>query len=435
MDRVRATGFADLEYRGVRKDGRGVDLEVHANRVRLAGRRHTLAVVRDITERKKVLERLLEQQKHESVVTVAGGVAHDFNNTLMGVTGSLSLLRRKLPAGSEEARHVDRIQASAEKLAALTSQLLAVAQGAHSEMQPLRLSEVVRESLALMGDRRREQCRIEVEIDDDLWPVEADRIQLDQVLFDLLTNGCEAGDGATTVVVRASNETREADWSCPRTGRHPAGDYVRIAVADDGPGIAPEARAKAFDPFFTTKSPGRGLGLAAALGVVRRHRGSISIDPGEEGGTVVELFLPRCAEEAEAAAPPSPAGAEREPPPAILVVDDEEVVREVAADMLRALGFPVLLAEDGPEAIDVYRARADEIGLVLLDVQMPTLSGTEVARRLLADHPDARILLMSGHAEALVKADFGDGGATAGFLQKPYTLESLGRAVAGALNA
>jgi PAS domain S-box-containing protein len=429
LEEVRTGAAVNVESVDIDRDGRSIDVEVHALRFLYRGRPHVLAVVRDITERKRMFERLVEKQKEESIVALAGGVAHDYNNILMGITGSLSLLRRSLPATGEATRHCDRIGSSAQKLSDLTNQLLAVARGVQSESIPLELGDVIQETIPLLEGLVRTSLRFEVGVEQGLWPVVADRVQITQVLMNLSLNAWEAMGRSGALRIGAENVEIEEDWECRRTGAHPAGEYVQLTVTDDGVGMDAETRQRVFDPFFSTKSTGRGLGLAAVLGIIRRHSASIEVESPEDGGTVVTIYLPRCPPELLEV---EDDGRGDEPSAEIrhvLLVDDEEVVRDVTGSMLMALGFLVVAAEDGPSAIDTYRRRDRGFDLVLLDVQMPGMSGPEVATAIREMHPEALILLSSGHAEALVREQFDTDQIVDGFLQKPYTLENLDEAI------
>jgi len=428
LRRVRAGDIMDLQSVIVRSDEEMRDVEVHAVRFFFRGKPHLLSVIRDITERKRMFEHLLEKQKEESIVALAGGVAHDFNNILMGITGSLSLLRRNLPATGDATRHCDRIESSARKLGDLTNQLLAVARGVQSESLPLDIGDVIQETLPLLEGVVRSTLRFEVLVEEDLWPVVADHVQVTQVLMNLSLNAWEAMGRGGVLRINVLNVRREEGWTCLRTGSHPAGDYVRLVVADDGEGMDPETRQKVFDPFFSTKSAGRGLGLAAVLGIVRRHSGSIDVDEGSEGGTLVTIDLPRCPEDLLEMTPNDWEDASSEIRH-VLLVDDEEIVRDVTGTMLMTLGFIVVTAENGADAVEDFRNRKRGFDLVLLDVQMPGMSGPEVAEAIREIDPLIHILLSSGHTEALVREQFRSTKGIAGFLQKPYTLQELEKAI------
>jgi CheY-like chemotaxis protein len=364
---------------------------------------------------------------------VAGGVAHDFNNILMGITGSLSLLRHELPEGGKAREHCERISASAARLTDLTSQLLAVAKGTQSEFGPILVGDAIREALGLIGGVVRSRLQVVVDEEESSWPIEADRVQIERVVLNLCLNAWDATGENGRVTIGVRNVARDASWESPYTGGHDAGEYVALAVADDGCGMTPETLEHLFEPFFSTKTGGSGLGLAAVHGIVRRHGGAIHVRsrPGE--GTEIEILFPRsrvgaATEERDPARP-----AERTVKRKILLVDDEPVVREVAAEMLEVLGFRVESFESGPDALGYYRGNGRDVDLVLLDVQMPRMSGIEASRLLRDMDPDVRILLTSGHTESIVREDMPGGGGVHGFIQKPYTLEALEEAIGKAL--
>ena len=423
------------EATSLRKDGSTFECEVYATGFQYRGRPHLLVVLRDITERKQVFQRLLEDQKDESVVGVAGGVAHDFNNLLMGMTGPLSMLRRDLPADSDSARHADRVAATAENLSRLTGQLLAIARGVHSEPRPTSLRGIVEDNLPLLHGLVGTRFGIDLHIADSPARVHADRAQLDQVLLNLAQNACEAMERSGTLKITVDMVNRPEPFECGRTGSHPAGDYVRLLVEDTGQGMDAETQAKIFEPYFSTKADGSGLGLAAILGIVRRHKGAISLEstPGE--GTRVEVLFPPCAEEEDEAQEPVREPTESASIQRVLLVDDHDMVREVAAELLGMLGCTVDQAASGEEALEIYRARNTPFDLVLLDVSMPGMTGVETHEALAEIDPTVRVVLSSGHAERLVRQEVERGMRIAGFLQKPYTLERLREALDAAMRA
>ncbi len=430
-----AEGFAfRVEARDVRKDGSEFDAEVHGTAFHYRGRLGLLTVTQDVTEKKRLFRRLLEQQKEESIVAIAGGVAHDFNNILMGIIGSVGLLRRHVPTVGEASRQCDRIAASADRLAHLTGQLLAIARGVHSEPRPLTMTRIVRDNLMLIRGMLGPRHQLDVELPETGWTVLADRVQMGQVLLNLAQNAVEALGRGGTLCIEAANEVRERGWTCERTGAHPPGDYVLLRVRDDGHGMPEATRRRLFDPYFSTKPTGSGLGLAAVLGIVKRHRGAIDIESAPGRGTTIEVLLPRADVPALPplpASPPAPVG--RLGRPRVLLVEDDPMVRAVAEEMLRSLGCSVVSVESGEEALRTFEHRTEPFELVLLDVTMPEMSGVEASEALFELDPAARIVLSSGHTEHLVQATLPHGGRIAGFLQKPYTLAQLEVTLAEAL--
>jgi PAS domain S-box-containing protein len=435
LEEVSQERQVHTEATSLRKDGTTFDCEVYASGFQFQGRPHLLVVLRDITERKQVFQRLLDDQKDESVVGVAGGVAHDFNNLLMGMTGPLSLLRRDLPPGSDAERHAARVATTAENLARLTGQLLAIARGVHSEPRPTSVRGVVEDNLPLLHGLVGTRFGIDVHIADSPALVHADRAQLDQILLNLAQNACEAMERSGSLRITVDTVRRTEPFVCERTGKHPAGDYVRLLVEDTGHGIDEATRRRVFEPYFSTKSDGSGLGLAAVLGIVRRHQGAIALESALGRGTRVEVLFPPCDEPPVEAPLPAEATGEPATIQRVLIVDDHDMVREVAAELLTMLGCEVAQAASGEEALSIYRAREVPYDLVLLDVSMPGMTGVEAHEELARIDPDVRVVLSSGHAELLVRQEVERGLRIAGFLQKPYTLERLREALDLAMRA
>ncbi len=429
-----AEGFAfRIDARQLRADGRAFQAEVHGTALHFRGKLRLLTFSQDVTEKKQLFRRLLEEQKEESVVAIAGGVAHDFNNILMGITGSTALLLPLLRRGSEATRHAERIAASADRLAHLTGQLLAIARGVHSEPHPVTLVQIVRDNLALIKGMTGAHYELEIVFPDRPWTVVGDRVQLGQVLLNLTQNACEAMERGGRLRLDVQNVTRREGWSTPRTGTHPPGSYVALVVEDAGSGMDETALEHLFEPYFSTKVTGSGLGLAAVLGIVRRHQGSLGIRSRPGQGTRIEILLPRSEVEAEADPSPTPPQRMVIARPRILLVEDEDLVRQVTREMLEDLGSRVVTVSSGAEALETYRADPKGFDLVLLDVTMPGMSGVEVSEALLEMDPTVRVVLSSGHTERLVREHLPPGGAIAGFLHKPYQMHNLEEAVVNAL--
>jgi len=393
-----------------------------------------LGVSVDITERKRAEEerqrvetKLQETQKLESLGVLAGGIAHDFNNLLTGVIGNASLASADLPPGSPMLPYLSQIEDSAMRAADLCKQLLAYAGKGRFIIQDLDVSALVRETSNLLQCSIDKSVILKFDLADHLPAVSADATQLRQVVMNLVINATEAiGTRSGTVsistgLVHADRAYLDGTVMAPDL---PEGDYVHLEVTDNGSGMAPETLSKIFDPFFTTKFTGRGLGLAAVLGIVRSHKGTLKVysEPGK--GTSFKILLP-CT--AAPAIPPASAETATDlwrGSGTVLVVDDEETVRLTAGRMLQSLGFTVVTANDGREAVDRFRAAPDEFCAVLLDLTMPHLDGEGVFRELRLVRPEVRVLLMSGFNEQeAIKRFIGKG--LAGFLQKPFRFDSL----------
>jgi PAS domain S-box-containing protein len=379
---------------------------------------------RDITERKaaeQIEEKLRESAKLESLGILAGGIAHDFNNLLTGILGGASMLVEALPRESPLFPVAELIMQGSERASQLTRQMLAYSGRGTFVIEPLDLSQQVREIVALVTASAPKNVRVELELEESGLAVEADRGQLQQLVMNLAINACEAIAREGTVTVR----TRRAGLDRPRRsllGDLAPGDYVSLQVQDTGAGMDEATQKRIFEPFFSTKFTGRGLGLSAVLGIVRSHGGGIEVHskPGE--GTLFTIFFPLrgrgvLAVNGNGAAPVcAPSGL-------VLVVDDEELVRSTASAALQHHGFRVLACADGQEAVDQFRRRHAEISLVLLDMTMPGLSGEETLELLKAIDPAGPVLVSSGYSEEEARARFGAG--IAGFLQKPYTVNGV----------
>ncbi|HZO07740.1 MAG TPA: PAS domain S-box protein [Myxococcota bacterium] len=400
-----------------------------------------LSINRDVTdqireeEERRELERRVQQaQRLESLGVLAGGVAHDFNNLLTPILGEAGLALLDLPPEAAPLRgHLIQIQRAAHRAAALTQQMLAYAGQGEISPEPVDLSALVRELGELLGSAGGRRARLSYELAEDLPQIEADATQLGQVAMNLITNAGEAlGDAVGSVVVRTGTVDLPADLAGTLTGAElQPGPHVYFEVQDDGGGMDEATRARIFDPFFTTKFTGRGLGLAAALGIVRAHRGAIEIESEPGRGSRLRVLLPAVPARRPAAAEGASDAAAWRSAGTVLVVDDDEGVRAFAVAALGRCGFDVIAAASGSEALELYARRAGEIRAVLLDRTLPGSGGEEVFSAIRRIRPDARVVLMSGYAEEGAAAPFA--GPVAGFLRKPFTPEALARELRRAL--
>src|SRR4051812_35246690 len=398
----------------------------------------TVGLARDITDRKRaeeqrqVLERRMqEMQKLESLGVLAGGIAHDFNNLLVSVLTNAELALRALSGKAHEleaAGRVTDIRNAALHAAELTNQMLAYSGRGHFDVRPVSLTELVLDMTQLLGASLSKKARVKYELMPELPAVQADIAQLRQVIMNLITNASDAlGDRAGIIQVRTGTEQVPAPLAdlygpiplAPAT-------YAFLEVTDNGCGMSEETRARLFEPFFTTKFTGRGLGLSAAQGIVRGHGGGIVLRTAVGKSTTIKVLLP-CTE-----TPTRPALSQPSEPVSswtgsglVLMVDDDPRVRAVTELLLRDLGFDVLAAASGRDAIREFELHADEICVVLLDVTMPDLSGDQVLDELRRRRADLKVLLCSGYAEEEMQERFSSRDM-ASFLQKPYTRNALG---------
>ena len=435
-----------VEFRIRRHDGEYGSFDTRALRLRDAQGRTVRWVGSntDITERKQAEERqrnfeakLQQAQKLESLGVLAGGIAHDFNNLLMGVLGNAEIALLELPPESPARGELQHITTAALRAAELTKQMLAYSGKGKFVVQGLNLSKLVEEMAELLQVSISKKVVLKYNFGDKLPPIEADAAQIRQVVMNLIINAAEA-IGEKSGVVTVSTGVMEADHSYLSETyldeNLPEGYYVSLEVADTGCGMDEQTRKKIFDPFFTTKSTGRGLGLAAVLGIVRGHGGALKIYSQPQRGSTFKVLFPASQQAVEESVGPSAREQEWHGSGVILVVDDEETVRITTKLILEKLGFTVLTAEDGRAALEVFRSRVDEIVAVLLDLTMPHLDGEETFRELRRIRPDVRVILCSGYNEQETTNRFA-GKGLAGFIQKPYGVRPRGEKMRQVLEA
>ncbi len=385
-----------------------------------------IGLCRDITEHKQTEEAVRRTQKLESLGLLAGGVAHDFNNLLVAILGQTSLGLSRLPADSPSRANLEKAVRAAERAADLTRQMLAYSGRGHFQVTTLDLNALILDNLHLFEVAVPKNVRLLSALEPSLSWIDADVGQIQQVVMNLITNAAEAiGERPGTVTVttgsRAVGSRDNALWRHTGEPLVP-GTFVTLEVQDDGQGMSPSVRERIFDPFFTTKFTGRGLGLAAVLGIVRGHKGGLQVESEAGKGTLFRLVFPRSQR--------SPASREAAPPAArtasgtVLVIDDEEVVREAVADALESEGIRYRLAADGDSGISVLREQGREIGLVLLDLSMPGRSGEETFAELRKLDGGVPVVLSSGYDEEEARRRFAPNDL-AGFLQKPYRSPTL----------
>jgi PAS domain S-box-containing protein len=419
------SGAARFESVGYRTGGGRCELEISAARMEAAGRRFFSVIARDVTHRKELERLLLQKDKLESLGLLAGGIAHDFNNLLVGIMGNASLAVESI--GNHPAHPMlKEVMAASEAAGNLTRQLLAYAGKGRFLIESVDVSDLVRQIAGLLQTSIPKSVQLRLELAPELPAVEADVTQLQQLIMNLVINSAEAiGEQPGTVHITTTSQQVDDDYIAtvlPPEQISP-GLYVNLQVHDTGSGMTPETIEKIFDPFFTTKFTGRGLGLAAVLGIVRGHRGAIKVYSTPGTGTTFKILLPAAGQHVFKAeeAPVAPATARGE---TVLVVDDEQIVRRTVKTMLERYGYSVMLAENGREAVELYRVLADKIALILLDMTMPLMGGEETFRELRTIRPDVRVVLSSGYNEVEAVRRF-TGKGLAGFIQKPYSAIAL----------
>ncbi len=385
-------------------------------------------VARDVTERRKLEQQLQQAQRLDTVGRLAGGIAHDFNNLLTAILSSASVARECLPSDHEVQADLADVQLAGERATQLTKQLLAFARRQPVSQQPIELNERVATMERMLSRLVGPDVALRVNLGDDLWHVRADGPQLEQVLVNVAVNARDAMPGGGILTIRTSNR-RLADGAIVLPRPMPAGDYVEIAVTDNGSGMDEETLAHVFEPFYTTKPVGQGtgLGLAMCYGIIRQHHGVIWIDSAPGRGSTVNILLPRYDG-------PLPVAIERVPsrtPVAsasgtetILLVEDEPQVRAVAARALRAAGYRVLEATNGRDGVQVARRERDAIDLIVSDVVMPEMGGKEMVELARQFLPSTAVLFVSGYTAGSFPLPSDDPSANM-FLQKPFTPQDL----------
>jgi PAS domain S-box-containing protein len=436
----------DFEHTIVHDDGTEVDVLLNAVPLRDADGKVSgcVATLQDLTARKQAERqrlnfdrKLQETQKLESLGVMAGGIAHDFNNLLTGILGNASLAGMELPAGSPAQGNLESIKQGTLRAADLCKQMLAYSGRGRFVVQRLDLNRLIEETTHLLQISISKRAVLRFNLYSSLPPIDADGTQIRQVIMNLVINASEAIGEKSGVISLNTGVTRvDRDYlgGTLLAPELPEGNYVYLEVSDTGCGMSAETQAKIFEPFFTTKFTGRGLGLAAVLGIVRGHKGALKLysEPGR--GTTFKLLFPAAA---EGAAPGAAEGAEKPQwrgQGCVLIADDEESVRSTIALMLRKLGFEPALTADGREAVDAFRAAPDRYALVLMDLTMPHLDGEQAFTELRRIRPDVRVVLMSGFNRHEAVSRF-TGKGLASFLQKPFQFDELSAVLQSVLPA
>ncbi|GAA0553498.1 PAS domain S-box-containing protein [Rhizomicrobium palustre] len=381
----------------------------------------------DVSEQKALEVKFAQSQKMQAVGQLAGGVAHDFNNLLTVIIGNSEFLLMRHQAGDPSFKEINEIHQNALRAATLVGQLLAFSRKQTMQPKVLAVRDVVGELALMLRRLLREGIDLKLEHGSELWPVHADEAQISNAIINLVVNARDAMPNGGTVTIRTANETT-ANASALGTAIMPAGEYVRIDVADTGTGIPQEILGKIFDPFFTTKPVGQGtgLGLATVYGIVKQSGGFITVDSEMGRGTTFRVYLPRhhiesvtVVQEQEKSAPRDVTGQDT-----ILLVEDEEAVRSFAARALRMRGYNVIEASGGEEALEHVKDGKAPIHLVITDVVMPNMDGPTLVRQVKRIRPDMQVIFMSGYAEEAFRRN-DEKAEDLHFLPKPFGLKQL----------
>ncbi len=392
-----------------------------ASRIDSEGREYLIESFIDITEIKTLEERLRQSEQIQALGTLAGGIAHDFNNLMMGIQGRTSIMLQDVPPDNPNYEHLQSITQYIKTASNLTTQLLGIARGGKYDVQPTDINEILHQQVVLFS-RTKKEIQISEHYASAIWSVEVDGNQMIQVIWNLFINAGHAMGEGGMLSIETENSTiseqeREANDVSP-------GNYVRLTIKDNGIGMDEETMRKAFDPFFTTKEKdrGTGLGLASVYGIIKNHKGHITLRSKPGVGTTVYILLP--------ASDKRPVKSDDKPPAIthgegmILLIDDEKMVRDVGSEMLKILGYNVLVAADGEQGVELYQEHKESISAVILDMIMPTMGGKETFRKLKEIDQDVKVMLSSGYSrDGDMETLLSEG--CQGFIQKPFSLEKL----------
>jgi len=369
----------------------------------------------------KLESQLRQAQKMEALGTLGGGVAHDFNNLLMGIQGRTSLMMMDKDSSHPEFEHLKGIEDYVKSAADLTKQLLGFARGGKYEVKPTDINELIKGNSSMFG-RTKKEIKLHMKYQKDVWTVEADQGQIDQVLMNLYVNAWQAMPGGGDLYVQTENVTLDEDDVKPFEIE--PGRYVKISVTDTGVGMNEATRQRIFEPFFTTKEMGRGtgLGLASAYGIIKNHGGFINVYSEKGEGTTFNIYLP--ASEKEIIEEKKLSKDVLRGSETVLIVDDEDMIIDVGEQLLQKLGYEVLIARSGKEATEIYEKNKDKIDIVILDMIMPDMSGSDTFDRLKEIKSGVKVLLSSGYSINGKATEILDRGCN-GFIHKPFSMKDF----------
>ena len=426
----------ETNYKNVRKDGSRRDVSVSISLIKDADGqpRGFRGIIRDITERKRLQEQLYQASKMEALGTLAGGIAHDFNNLLQIVQGYTDLLLLRKNKEDPDYDKIRAMRGAAQRGRDLIQQILAFSRKVETKPRPVDLNNELRQTERLLRRTIEKMISIEMDLADNLWPISADPIHIEQILLNLAVNAKHAMPQGGRLMIETKNIKLDEEYCRIHLKTRP-GRYVLLMVSDTGHGMNKEVLERIFEPFFTTKETGEGtgLGLAMVFGLVKSHDGHISCYSEPGVGTTFKIYFPAIDTEWERSAETTqemPAfGSET-----LLIVDDEESIRELTKEILSEVGYNVFTAASGREAIDVYSKGEEAISLVILDLIMPEMDGKACLEELLKINPDVKILLASGYSANGPARQAVASGAK-GLINKPYDIRQLLQMVREVLDA
>jgi two-component system cell cycle sensor histidine kinase/response regulator CckA len=428
----KGTPCHNFETKRYTKDGRLLEVSISASRYddhhgKPAG---TLVILRDISEKKKFEAKLQYMERMEAIGTLAGGIAHDFNNLMMGMQGNISLILYDADLSHPYHERLKNIEKLIQSGSELTRQLLGYARKGKYEVKPINLNQIIKYNSETFG-RTRKNITIHREFAEDLLAIEADESQIGQVLINLYINAADAMPDGGELILKTMNVTHQ-EMKNKRYDPKP-GRYVLLQVTDNGTGMDEKTMERIFEPFFTTKEMGggSGLGLASVYGIIKGHGGYIEVDSEKGHGTTFSIYLPASDQSVQKTSEPYEQIIKGDK--TVLLVDDEEIVIDVAGQLIKKLGYNVLEARSGKEAIQLFGEWFDKIDIVILDMIMPDIGGGEVFDRIKEIDPQVKVLLSSGYSIDGQATDILERGCNS-FIQKPFNMTVLSKKIREVLN-
>ncbi len=397
------------------------NVEVYSGPIKVRGKQLLYSIVHDITERERLEAQLFQSQKMEAIAALAGGIAHQFNNALYAIVGSIELLECDLADQANVAAYTDQMKNATARMAQLTKQLLAYARGGKYQPRVISLSDFVRDTLPLIAYTLKPHAFVETDLPHDIMNVNADLTQIQMVLSAILTNASEAIEDRGRIRITCRNKVITDDIAVGSPGLKP-GVYVSLKIVDDGKGMDEATKARVFEPFFSTKFQGRGLGMAAVYGIVKNHDGWIAVDSALNRGTTVRIYLP--AVDTAVKALKESKSKQVKSTGTILYIEDEQIVLDVGQAVLERLGYHVLVAKTGKEAVRIAKAFKDEIDLAILDIVIPDMGAKDIYFQIREARPNIKVIVCSGYSIDGPAQEIIDAGAH-GFIQKPFSIEHL----------
>jgi len=388
-----------------------------------------IIILDDVTEKCQAETQLIQSKKKEALGTFAGGIAHNFNNLLMGIQANISLLMLKAGLNQEHCDILKTIEQYVQSGSKLAAQLMEFGKGGDCEVKPTDLNKIIEKSSEMFG-RTNKDVLIHQKNQEGVWVVKADQGQLEQVFFNLYINARQAMPGGGELFIETQNVTLDENfvYSLGMNGR----SFVKVSVRDTGKGMDKKTQERIFDPFYSTKKAGMGtgLGLSTVYNTIREHDGMIAVESEVGNGTVFNIFFPASAGRIPMEARPSKTMATGKG--AILFVEDEELICDIGKQMLEEMGYFCLTALDGRSALEIYEEKRHQIDMVILDMAMPDMGGGETFDRLIEVNPEIKVLLSSGRGLDGEVSDILKRGCTA-FIQKPFNMNELSQKIRGVM--